>query len=117
MAWRRYREPRASPRCCSPVETPLTWSCSSLQILLLIIRRHRLRRRDLAVYVPQIFPGLVVLPKKDLTFDQAAIAIDAQQSVCISLFGKRVADRTRQVCAIVVNWKTESASAPAAPPT
>src|SRR4051794_9532705 len=33
-------------------------------------------RRDLAVYIPQIFPGLIVLPQKHLPLNQAAIAVD-----------------------------------------
>src|SRR5208337_2134413 len=40
-------------------------------------RRGRLSRRcDLSMDIPQVFPGLPVLPQKDLPLDQAAAAID-----------------------------------------
>src|ERR1700691_1105577 len=34
-------------------------------------------RSYLSMNVPQIFPGLAVLPEKHLTFDQAAVAVDS----------------------------------------
>jgi hypothetical protein len=40
------------------------------------VRPGSLWRCDLAVDIPQVLPGLIFLPKKDLAFDEPAVSID-----------------------------------------
>src|ERR1017187_1018233 len=40
-----------------------------------------LSRRYLAVHVPQIFPGLILLPEEDMPFNQAAVAVDGGDGI------------------------------------
>ena len=46
--------------------------------------------------VPEIFPGLVLLPQKDLAFDQAAVAIDGRDLAHL-VIGERIAHRAFEI--------------------
>src|SRR5579863_4113826 len=55
------------------------------------VDRICLRRRDLAVRVPKVFPRLAVFPEKDLAFDETAVAIDCGDGAHV-VRGERIAD-------------------------
>ena len=62
--------------------------------------RGALGRRDDAVDIPEVFPGLIVSPKEDLAFDEAAVAIDGGDGAHVFV-GERFAYDAAEVGKIV----------------
>ena len=69
----------------------LSWLSSPFMIGLQLPAAPTLRRRNLSVHVPELFPGLPVLPQKHLALDQAAIAVDAGNRPHLFV-GQRIAE-------------------------
>src|SRR5580658_4659245 len=63
-----------------------------------------LRRRYLSMNVPQVFPGLAVLPEKHLAFNQAAVAVDSRNLPHLFV-AQRIARYALKIGAIVVDRK------------
>jgi hypothetical protein len=49
-----------------------------------------------AIHIPEVFPGLIVLPKEYVPFNEAAIPVQLLDCVHI-LLAKRFANHTKQV--------------------
>src|ERR1035438_9761769 len=63
-------------------------------------RSLRISWSDHSIQIPEIFPGLVLFPQKDLPLDEAAVLIDTRDGGHIRI-GQRRADHALQVRQVV----------------
>src|ERR1019366_9588570 len=63
-------------------------------------RSFRISLFDHSIRIPEIFPGLVLFPKKDLPFDEAAVLVDARDGGHIRI-GQRRADHALEIRQVV----------------
>ena len=62
--------------------------------------RANLRSCNLTFHVPQVFPGLILLPQKHISLDQTTVAIDARDGVQV-LFRERIGNHRAKIAQII----------------
>src|SRR4051794_13685575 len=64
------------------------------------------RRSDLAASVPEVFPGLILSPEKDLALDQPAVPVD-RRDLAHLIVRERLADNGFQAAQILISLHRE----------
>jgi len=72
------------------------------RILVFIVNSFpfALRRGNLAAWIPEVFPALIFLPQKHLTFDESAVSIEAADGLHVRI-GQRVGNGCPQVGQVI----------------